>query len=213
MPAALAEKNPAKLNGVFGNSRKVKRGEAIYRAGEQFHNLYIARAGSSKTVATLRDGREQITGFQIAGDFLGLEGISIGKHTVDAVALEDGQVCIVPYKALEALGNEDRDLQHHFHKIMSREIVRESALLTLMGSMTAEERVAAFLVSLSKRFRERGYSPAEFTLRMTREEIGSHLGLTLETVSRMLSLLQRRGFVDVRGKQTRILDIDGLATI
>jgi len=213
MPAELRAKNPEKLNDAFGHSRKVGRGEAIYRVGDAFNNLYVTRAGSSKTVAMHRDGREQITGFQITGEFLGMEGVGSGKHMIDAIALEDSVVCAIPFKALEALGEQDRDFQHHLHKIMSREIVRESALLMLMGSMSAEERVAAFLMNLSKRYQDRGYSPAQFHLRMTREEIGCHLGLKLETVSRMFSRLQQRGLIDTHGKQIRILDIEGLANV
>jgi CRP/FNR family transcriptional regulator, anaerobic regulatory protein len=213
MPAELRTKNSDKLSGVFGHSRKVKRGDAIYRAGDPFHNLYVTRAGSSKTVAIHRDGREQITGFQIAGDFLGMEGVGTGKHTIDAIALEDSLVCAIPFKVIEKLGGQDRDFQGHLHKIMSREIVRESALLMLMGSMSAEERVAAFLINLSKRFQDRGYSPAEFQLRMTREEIGRHLGLKLETVSRTFSKLQQRGLIDMQGKKARIIDMNGLSSV
>jgi CRP/FNR family transcriptional regulator len=213
IPAASRAKNQDKLDVVFGNNRKVRRGEAIYRTGDAFLNLYVTRAGSSKTVVMHRDGREQITGFQITGEFLGMEGIGTGKHTIDAIALEDSVVCTIPFKALEMLGEQDREFQRHLHKIMSREIVRESALLMLMGSMTAEERVAAFLLNLSKRFQDRGYSPTEFHLRMTREEIGCHLGLKLETVSRMFSKLQKRGLIDMHGKQTRIIDIKGLDSV
>uniref|UniRef100_UPI003F4F961F helix-turn-helix domain-containing protein n=1 Tax=Caballeronia sp. LjRoot34 TaxID=3342325 RepID=UPI003F4F961F len=213
IPDGLKTKTPDTLDGVFGKSRKIRRGEAIYRAGDTFHSLYITRAGSSKTVAMHRDGREQITGFQITGEFLGMEGIGTGKHTIDAIALEDSVVCAVPFKGLETLGEHDKDFQRHLHKIMSREIVRESALLMLIGSMTAEERVAAFLINLSKRFNDRGYSPAEFHLKMTREEIGCHLGLKLETVSRMFSKLQQRGLIEMHGKQTRIIDIQGLDSV
>lgn len=213
MPAASRVKNQDKLNGVFGNNRKVRRGEAIYRAGDAFHNLYVTRAGSSKTIVMHRDGKEQITGFQITGEFLGMEGIITGKHTIDAIALEDSVVCAIPFKALEMLAEQDTEFQRHLHRIMSREIVRESALLMLIGCMTAEERVAAFLLNLSKRFQDRGYSPTEFHLRMTREEIGCHLGLKLETVSRMFSRLQQRGLIDMHGKQTRIIDIEGLGSV
>nr|WP_144159346.1 helix-turn-helix domain-containing protein [Paraburkholderia sp. BCC1885] len=213
MPAASGTKGQDQMKGIFGNNRKVRRGEAIYRAGDTFHNLYVTRAGSSKTIVMHRDGREQITGFQITGEFLGMEGIVTGKHTIDAIALEDSVMCAIPFKALETLAEQDREFQRHLHKIMSREIVRESALLMLMGSMTAEERVAAFLLNLSKRFQDRGYSPTEFHLRMTREEIGCHLGLKLETVSRMFSRLQQRGLIDMHGKQTRIIDIKGLDSI
>ncbi|HTH60128.1 MAG TPA: helix-turn-helix domain-containing protein [Paraburkholderia sp.] len=213
MPATLRNQNAISPIGIFGNSRKVRRGETVYRAGDAFCNLYVIRAGSSKTVAMHTDGREQITGFQIVGDFLGMEGITSGKHTLDAIALEDSVVCVIPFATLEMLSCENKELQHHLHSMMSREIVRESAHMMLIGCMTAEERVASFLLSLSKRYRERGYSSTEFQLRMTREEIGCYLGLKLETVSRMLTRLQQRGAVSMKGKQARIVDIDSLERV
>jgi len=213
MPPELSAAGVEAFSKAFGNTRRVKRGEAIYRAGDVFHNLYVARAGSSKTIAVYRDGRQQITGFQISGEFLGMDGIGTGKHTVDAVALEDSVMCVIAFKELEGLCDENKAMQHHVHKLMSREIVRESGLLMMMGNLTAEERVAAFLLNLSQRFQDRGYSPAEFQLRMTREEIGCHLGLTLETVSRMFSKLQRQGLIDMRGKQAKIVDLEGLGRI
>ena len=213
IPPSLRNVQTAGLVGVFGNSRKVKRGDAIYRAGNAFENLYVLRAGSSKTIALHRDGREQITGFQVCGEFIGMEGLTTGTHTLDAIALEDSQVCAIPYHALETMSYSDRELQRHLNCLMSREIVRESAHLMLMGSMNADERVAAFLVHLSQRYRERGYSPTEFQLRMTREEIGCYLGLKLETVSRMLTRLQRRGLIQMNGKKARIVDLDQLERV
>ncbi|WP_321894924.1 helix-turn-helix domain-containing protein [Paraburkholderia heleia] len=213
MPTAMRSQNTVNPISVFGNHRKVRRGEAVYRAGDAFCNLYVIRAGSSKTVAMHRDGREQITGFQIAGDFLGMEGITSGKHTLDAIALEDSVVCVIPFATLEMLSFGNKDLQRHLHLMMSREIVRESAHMMLIGCMTAEERVASFLLGLSKRYRERGYSSMEFQLRMTREEIGCYLGLKLETVSRMFTRLQQRGAVRMKGKQARIVDIDSLERV
>jgi CRP/FNR family transcriptional regulator len=213
MPIKLRSSDLDKRDTLLGSTRKVERGEAIYRAGDPFRNLYVARAGSSKTVVVHRDGREQITGFQIAGEFLGMDGIGTGVYTADAIALEDGLICVIPFKELEEQCGEVKELQHLLHRLMSREIVRESSLLMLMGNLTAEERVATFLTNLSQRFRDRGYSPSEFNLRMTREEIGCHLGLKLETVSRMFTKLQRRGLIDMHGKQVRIVDIEGLDRI
>ncbi|WP_157655081.1 helix-turn-helix domain-containing protein, partial [Burkholderia ubonensis] len=157
-----------------------------------------------------RDGDEQVTGFQIVGEPLGLDGVHAGRHNGDAIALEDSTVCIIPFGQLEQLCHELRPMQHHVYQMMSGEIVRESSLMLLLGTMTAEQRVAAFLLNLSKRFKARGYSSAEFVLRMTRDEIGDYLGLKLETVSRMLSKFQRMGMVTAQGKQIRIVDADGL---
>ena len=206
----------AGLEGVFGQSRKVRRGDVIYRAGDIFQNLYVLRAGSSKTVTMHRDGREQITGFQIAGEFIGMDGLVTGRYALDAIALEDSLVCVTPFGVLETLGHENLPMQRQLHRIMSAEIVRESAHMMLIGTMTAQERVPTFLVDLSRRYRARGYSATQFNLRMTRDEIGSYLGLTLETVSRMLSKLQRLGCIEMQnhgGKSVRIVDIEALARI
>ncbi len=168
------------------------------------------KTGFFKTDVLLEDGRDQVTGFQMAGEILGMDGISNEAHTCNAVALEDSEVCSIPYARLEELSSEIRTLQHHFHKVMSREIVRDHGVMMLLGTMRAEERLAAFLLNLSQRFNARGYSSSEFHLRMTREEIGSFLGLKLETVSRAFSHFQDAGLISVQQKHIRILDVPGL---
>ncbi|NBW46537.1 MAG: transcriptional regulator, partial [Betaproteobacteria bacterium] len=144
--------------------------------------------------------------FQMTGELLGLDGISTDAHTVTATALEDSQVCIIPFDQLEELSRDFTELQRQFHKIMSREIVRDHGVMLLLGSMKAEERLAAFMVNLTQRLHSRGYSSSEVVLRMTREEIGSYLGLKLETVSRTFSRFQDEGLLDVKQRQIRILD-------
>ncbi|OZI60914.1 helix-turn-helix domain-containing protein [Bordetella genomosp. 11] len=191
-------------------SRKVSAGEAVYRAGDPLRNLYTSRAGTCKSIRLYRDGRQQITGFHLNGEFLGLDAIATGRHETDAVALEDMVVCVLPYREIEALSDEHADVRRGMQRMLSREIVREAGLLMLMGNLSAEERVAAFLVDLADRYAERGYSPVAFTLRMSREEIGSHLGMKLETVSRMFSRLQQRGLIALHGKEVRILDLPAL---
>jgi len=151
-----------------------------------------------------------VTGFHMAGELMGMDGIGTERHTCDAVALEDSEVCVIPFERLEVLSREMEALQRHFHKVMSREIVREHGVMLLLGSMRAEERLAAFLLNLSQRLSTRGYSPSEFILRMTREEIGSYLGLKLETVSRVFSKFQEEGSIAVQQKNIRILDPKGL---
>ncbi|OUL96499.1 helix-turn-helix domain-containing protein [Paraburkholderia hospita] len=198
---------------VICATRTVKQGATLYRAGDPFHSIYTVCAGSFKTVLMHRDGVGQITGFHLEGETLGFDGVFAEQHTCDAIALEDSLVCIIPFDLLELLCREVKAMQHHVHRMMSGEIVRESGLMMLLGMMTAEQRVAAFLISLSQRLNARGYSAAEFNLRMTRDEIGSYLGLKLETVSRMLSKLQKEGLVDTRGKRIRILDLDALTRL
>ena len=202
-----------RLDNLIYLRKSIKKGTSIYRAGERFDALYAVRAGFFKTTVLLEDGRDQVTGFYMGGELLGMDGIGTEKHTCDAVALEDSEVCIIPFGRLEELSREMHNLQHHFHKVMSREIVRDHGVMMLLGSMRAEERLAAFLVNLSQRFLARGYSPSEFYLRMTREEIGSYLGLKLETVSRVFSRFQDEGMLSVQQKHVRIIDIPRLRAL
>jgi CRP/FNR family transcriptional regulator len=206
LPMGLSTDELEKLDHLVFVRRPVKRGEYLFRAGDPFDSLYAARAGFFKTKLLLEDGREQVTGFHMGGELMGMDGIGTERHTVDAVALEDSEVCVIPFDRLEGLSREVEALQHHFHKVMSREIVREHGVMMLLGSMRAEERLAAFLLNLSQRLQTRGYSPHEFNLRMTREEIGSYLGLKLETVSRVFSKFQEEGLIGVQQKNIRVLD-------
>jgi CRP/FNR family transcriptional regulator len=210
LPVGLENTEIEQLDSLVGARRRVKRHQHLYRAGEPFEAIYAVRSGSFKTNVLFEDGRDQVTGFQMSGEILGLDGISTDHHTCDAQALEDSEVCVIPFAQLEQLSREVESLQHQFHKVMSREIVRDHSVMMLLGSMRAEERLAAFLLNLSQRFTARGFSAAEFHLRMTREEIGSYLGLKLETVSRAFSRFQEQRLISVQQKHIRILDIDGL---
>ena len=210
LPLGLSHEEVEKLDEMVSARRRLKRGEHLYRAGEAFSAIYAVRSGFFKTDVLLEDGREQVTGFQMTGELLGLDGISTETHSCNSVALEDSEVCTIPFSHLEGLSREIQTLQHHFHKVMSREIVRDHGVMMLLGTMRAEERLAAFLLNLSQRFTARGYSPAEFYLRMTREEIGSYLGLKLETVSRAFSRFQEEGLIAVQQKHVRILNTPGL---
>jgi CRP/FNR family transcriptional regulator len=190
---------------VFMRSR-LRRGECLYRIGDNFNCLYAVRKGFFKSVALIEDGREQVTGYSIAGEVMGLDGIGPEEHSCNAIALEDSEVCAIPFAGLQELAHELPALQRHFYKMMSREIVREHGVMLQLGSMNAEERLSMFVLDLSRRFAARGNSATEFNMRMTREEIGSYLGLKLETVSRTLSKFQEEGMIAVRQKVVRILD-------
>lgn len=213
LPAGVAAEELDALDDLVYTRRKIKRGDALYRAGEDFDSIYAVRSGFFKSRVTTEDGRDQVTGFSMAGEILGMDGIGHDKHNCDAVAIEDSEVCTIPYSRLEDLSAQLPSLQRHFHKIMSREIVRENGVLLLLGVMRAEERLAAFLLNLSQRLSARGYSPLEFHLRMTREEIGSYLGLKLETVSRVFSKFHADGLIEVEQKYVRLRDIEGLRAI
>jgi len=213
LPAGLDTGEMEQMDRLVTRRRRLKRGADLYRAGEALAALYAIRSGFMKSCVLHDDGREQVAGFHMAGDLLGLDAIGGGSHTCDTVALEDTEVCEIPFASLEQLSRELPSLQHQLHRIMSREIVRDYGVMLLLGSMSAEERLAAFLLNLSQRFAARGYSPSEFRLRMTREEMGSYLGLKLETESRTLSAFQERGLLGVRQKQVRILDAPGLKAV
>ena len=197
---------------VFNRSR-VRRGESLYRTGDRFTSLYAVRNGFFKSTALLENGRDQVTGFSMTGEVLGMDGIGPERHTCNTIALEDSDVCAIPFARLQELAHEIPSLQRQFHKTMSREIVREHGVMLLLGTMNADERLAMFLLNLSQRFAARGYSPSEFNLRMTREEIGSYLGLKLETVSRTFSKFQEEGLIGVQQKFIRILDGAGLERV
>jgi CRP/FNR family transcriptional regulator len=206
LPIGLSRSELERLDGVVATRRSVPRGQAIFRAGEPFRSIYAVRTGFFKTCVSTPDGRDQVTGFQMAGEVIGLDGIGAEQHQCDAVALEDSQVCVIPYGRLEELSREFTDLQRQFHKIMSREIVRDHSVMLLLGSMRAEERLAAFLLNLAQRLKARGFSSEALLLRMTRDEIGSYLGLTLETVSRTFTRFQDEGLLDVKLRAIRIVD-------
>jgi CRP/FNR family transcriptional regulator len=213
MPIGLSPEDLVRIDEAVSNRRKVKRGATLFRNGEKFNALFAIRTGFFKTCVASEDGRDQVTGFQMAGEIIGLDGIVNEQHTCDAVALEDAEVCVIPFKQIEELSREINGLQRHVHKIMSREIVREHGVMLLLGSMRAEERVAAFLLNLVQRLHARGFSRTELVLRMSREEIGSYLGLKLETVSRTFSKFVDDGIVEVKQRHVRILNTEGLSQI
>ena len=213
LPCGLTGKDAVRAEELIYTRRQIRRGEALYYAGDVFVSLYAVRSGSFKTNLTLEDGRDQVTGFRMVGEIIGMEGIGSGQHTCNAIALEDSDVCVIPYVRLENLGRDLVGLQRHLHQLMSREIVRENGVMLLLGTMRAEERLAAFLLNLSQSFAARGYSASEFNLRMTREEIGSYLGLKLETVSRELSRFQDEGLIVVNKKNVQIKDLVALKRV
>ncbi|RYF37933.1 MAG: fumarate/nitrate reduction transcriptional regulator Fnr [Comamonadaceae bacterium] len=211
LPCGLGDADIDRIDGLMFGRRRVKMGQTMYRAGDAFRFIYAVRMGTFKSELTLADGRDQVSGFHMGGELMGLDGIANGRHASSAVALEDAEVCAIPYAQLCDASAASAELQHAVSRLMSREIVREHSLMMLLGSMNAEERLAAFLLNLSIRLKARGYSPTEFHLRMSREEIGSYLGLKLETVSRTFSAFQKRRLLDVDKRFIRIIDAQALA--
>ncbi|MDR3379908.1 helix-turn-helix domain-containing protein [Cupriavidus basilensis] len=209
----LDDSETVRLASVIHNWRMVRRGDALYRDGDTFHSLYPLRSGAFKTVVTNQNGCEQVSGFYFTGDTLGLDGICTSRHGCNAIALEDSAVCVIPFRLLEALCREMPSLQRHLHRMLSSEIVRGSGVMFLLASLCADQRVASFLLDISARQHSRGYSRRELSLRMTRQDIGSYLGIKLETVSRTLSRFQGDGLIRVRGRTVTLLDPDTLDCI
>ena len=213
VPLGLSLKEIDRLEDLVASRKRIRRGEPLFRAGDRFESIYAIRLGFLKSSVMSSDGREQVTNFHMSGELIGLDGIANEVHSCDVIALEDTDVCVIPYERILAVSAEIDEYNIHFQKILSREIVRQHGLMLLLGSMHAEERLAAFLLNLSQRFESRGYSRSEFVLRMTRAEIGSYLGLKLETVSRVLSRFSHDNLIVVNQKHVQIVNAEGLRAI
>jgi CRP/FNR family transcriptional regulator len=185
---------------------RLRKGDMLYRVGERFTALYAIRAGSCKTALLAQGGQEQVAGYHMAGEIIGLDGIGADIHDCQASALEDMEVCPVPFEQIEGLARGNDRLQRNLHRLLGQESARARKLMILLGAMRAEQRLAMFLLDLSERYRARGYSWCEFVLRLTREEIGSYLGLKLETVSRLFSRFQHEALIEVQGRTVKLLD-------
>ncbi len=190
-----------------------KTGQRIHTIGQPFDTLYIVHSGFLKTVLIDEYGNEQVLSFPMKGDLFGVDGIHTRRYASEAVALSNCDLVLLPFKKFIALGRSHVELEHAMYSVMSRELVREQAMVSMLGALSAEARVARFLVSLSERFAEMGYSSKLFNLRMTRHEIGSYLGLTLETVSRTLSAFNEIGLITVDQRSIGIKDADALKTL
>ena len=206
LPMGLEDADIDRLDKIIGKRRRLERDEALYKMGDPFRNLYAVRFGHFKTYQINAAGEAQITGFQMAGELLGMDAISGDRHHCDAVALEDSEVCEIPFAHLEELFGQVPALLRHFHRIMSQEITREQNVMLLLGNMRAEQRFAVFLINLSTRYAARGYSATRFQLRMSREDIGNYLGLTIESISRLLSRFKKLGLVQVDKREVELLE-------
>jgi len=185
---------------------RLRKGDTLFRPGESFANIYAIRLGSCKTVLLAEDGRDQVSGYHMAGDIVGIDGIGSETHECQAIALEDMEVCAIPYARIEGLAHDSPRVMHNVHQMLAREIARERQVMLMLGTMRADQRLAAFLLELGQRYHSRGYSGSEYVLRMTRDEIGSYLGLKLETVSRLLSRMHRDGLLQVQGRTIKLVD-------
>ena len=210
LPVGLSAEDVAKIDSLVKERVRLQKGESLYRHGSPLSSVYSVRYGTLKTEYSLPDGRLQIIGFHLPGEILGLDGIGEGHYQSDSIALEESEVCIIRFEAFEDLARQIPVLQHQFHRILSRELSQDQRHLLSLGSLRAEERLAGFLLNLSQRLAARGYINNEFDLRMSRVEIGSYLGIQIETVSRMLSRFAESGLIQIKQRHIKLIDVDGL---
>lgn len=210
LPLGLHREELIRIDDLVKRRRHVLAGQHLFRAGDAFLGLTAVRTGFFKIYETSPEGYEQITAFPMEGEIMGLDAISTETHRGSAIALEDSEVCEIPFSRLEGLLSVLPRLQHQFHRLLSGTIAADHGLMMVLGTMTAERKVAAFLLDFSERLEARGREPLTIHLPMSREEIGNYLGLKLETVSRMFSKLRDDGLIAAEGRTTRILDRDAL---
>lgn len=210
LPVGLSVEEVDKIDSLVTERVRLKKGDALYRQGDTLSAVYGIKFGSLKTEYALPDGREQITGFHLPGEMLGLDGIGNNQYQSNAIALEDSEACVVKFNEFETLARQIPSLQQQFHRILSKELTQDQRHLLSLGSLRAEERLASFLLNFSDRLAARGYSPSEYHLRMSREEIGSYLGIQLETVSRLFSRFSESGLIQIKQRHIKLIDMNGL---
>ena len=213
LPVGVDRSELDEVDRIIKRRRPIQRGDQLFVTGSAFRSIYAVRSGSIKTFTFTEDGREQVTGFFLPGELVGLDAIGRGIHHTGARALQTTSVCEIPYPEFEALSQQIPSLARQLLRIMSREMHDDQVLLMLLGKRSADERLAAFLLNLSERFGQRGYSPVEYNLSMSRHDIANYLGLAVETVSRWFSRLQEDGIVAVRARNVRLLDLPRLRAL
>jgi len=210
LPMGLTSEDVERLDDIVKRTRPLHRGDYLFRGGERFRSLYVVKTGCVKTYAPSEEGGEQVLGFHLPGEIIGLDAIEKDAHACSARVLETSAICEIPFHRLEELTSSIPSLQHQMYRLLSKEIGLDTDMLLLLGKRNAEERLAAFLLSLSKRLHKRGLSATDFFLSMSRHEIGNYLGLAVETVSRLFTRFQDEGLVSVDRKHIQLLDLTAL---
>lgn len=207
LPLSLDMQDLDTLDNIVKRGRPLKKGEFLFRQGDTFSSVYAVRSGSLKTFSVTDCGQEQITGFHLPSEFVGLSGMDTDLYPVSAIALETTSICEIPFDRLDELSATMPQLRRQLMRIMSREIRDDQQMMMLLSKKTADERIATFLVNLSARFRARGYSPQQFRLAMSRNEIGNYLGLAVETVSRVFTRFQQSELLVAEGKEINLINL------
>ncbi len=213
LPLSLHIEDIDKLNEIIQRGKPMQKGEYLYRANDDFSSVFAIRSGAVKAVSLSDNGDEQVTGFYLPGEVVGLDGLADNHYTNSVVALETASVCEIPFSRLEELSLKVPNLQRHFFQLMSREITQDQQIITLLSKSSAEERIASLLLSISSRNSRRQLSANAFRLPMSRTDIGNYLGLTIETVSRIFTRLQKQGVISVDKKEVAIQEMDKLRAL
>jgi CRP/FNR family transcriptional regulator len=213
LPISLELQDINKLDEIIQRGRPIQRGDRIYHAGDKFRSVYAVRSGAIKTISNTQDGQEQITGFYLPGEIIGMDGLATNSHSNTAIALETSAVCEIPFSRLEELSTELPSLQRRFFQLMSKEITNDQQLITLLSKNNADQRIASLLLSISARNHSRGLSADDFYLPMSRSDIGNYLGLTIETVSRVFGRFHKSEIIQLDKKHVKIIDMPALRNI
>lgn len=213
LPRGLSKQDLEKLDQVVKRTRPLHKGDILFRSGDAFRSLFAVRSGCIKLHTSSDLGEEQIIGFYLPGEVVGLDGLDDSSHSCTATALETSSLCALPYSSLSDVCRKVPTLNEQMFQLMARELSQDNQLLLTITKKNAEERIATFLLSLSTRFKRLGYSATEFKLSMSRSEIGNYLGLTIETVSRGMNKFQKQGIISIERKFVRILDMPALKSL
>lgn len=213
LPATIKTEDFDRLNTIVKNRRPMKRGDHLFRSGHKMDCIFVAREGAFKSIVYNEDGDSQVTGFHLPGEILGLDGLGTDFHMCDTVALTVADVCEIPLHDLEHVASQVPSLQHQLLKIMGQSINRDQKHVEILAKKNAHERVAIFLHQLAERYKLLGRSEQRFMIPMSREDIGSYLGLVIETVSRTLSKMQDEGLIAVNGREVQILNKEKLYSL
>jgi len=213
LPVSLDNDALVLMGDLVKRHAPLKKGDYLFRTGDKFKSLFAIQYGSMKSYGLTMDGKEQVTGFHLTGEVLGMDAIDEDVHHCNAVALEKTEICELPFAALETLQNDVPNLQHDLNRIMSREIRRDHHMLLMLGSTTVEQRMARFLLNLYERLQKRGAKDNRLDLSMTRQDIGNYLGVAFETVSRQLAHMQDEGILEINNRNIHLLDVERLESI
>ncbi|MDQ4426485.1 MULTISPECIES: fumarate/nitrate reduction transcriptional regulator Fnr [unclassified Thalassolituus] len=210
LPLSLTENDMERLDDIIRRGRPIQKGQLLFQQGTEFQSVFAVRTGALKTYTLASNGEEQITGFHLASELIGLSGYNAGTYPLTAKALETTTVCEIPLQQLEQLADELPDLRRQLMTTMGTEIRHDQNMMLLLSKKNAEERVASFLLDISQRYQRRGFSATHFRLPMSRVDISNYLGLAVETISRVFTRFQKNELIETQGKEIILKDSDTL---